>query len=58
MDCGEALALPQLLRRDAQGAVELGRGVLPGDDLGELDDGIVVVDSSQTREELIGRRDP
>ena len=46
-------AFPEFLRRDAQRAVELAGSVLPGDDLRQLYQGIVVVIAAQSLEQLI-----
>src|SRR5919197_6030823 len=53
-----ASALPELLRGDAQRPVELARSVLPGDDLGQLDDCVVVVEAAQAREQLVAHVAP
>jgi hypothetical protein len=50
------------LRRNAQRAVELAGRVLPGDDLGQLDDRIVVENGTNLREQrvvdvAVGERD-
>src|SRR3712207_384592 len=46
-------ASPQMLRRYAQGPVELARRVLPGDGSGELHQGILVEEPAQPAEELV-----
>jgi|SRR5436309_7769255 len=46
-------ALPQALRRDAQGTIEFARGVFPRDDRGQLHDRIVRVGGAERREERV-----
>jgi hypothetical protein len=45
--------LPKFLRADAESAVELGRRILPGDDLREFDDRVLVEVLSEARKELV-----
>jgi hypothetical protein len=47
------LSTPQLLRRDAEGAIKLARGILPGDDHGDLNDLVVAEKLSDTSEEFV-----
>ena len=44
---------PEALRRDPQRPVELAGSVLPGHDLGQLDDGIVVEVGAQAGEQFV-----
>src|SRR5947207_8529246 len=46
-------ALPESLRWDAQRSVELAGGVLPGHDLGQLNQRVLVEVGPQPREEIV-----
>ena len=48
------MGLPEALRWHPQRSIELAAGVLPGHDLGEFDDGVLVKAGAHAREQLIG----
>ena len=47
------LLLPQLLRRNAQSAIEFTRRILPGDCRGQLNQRIVIIKLTQARKQFI-----
>ena len=49
----DPLAFPQLLRGNSQRTIELAGSILPGEDLREFHNGIVVILLAQTAEELV-----
>src|SRR5258708_5941846 len=53
--CGSGLlfALPELLGGNAQGPIEFARRVFPGDDLGQFNERILVIELAQAGEEGI-----